>query len=153
MAQTKFAQLHSGLLARKGEALPTSTHTLTEESYRDSAAPTKEAFPPIGSTLRKNLSPKAEERKSQNASCGTTIPLPRKIKKSINASPSDESVHKISVRLQAKQRHLLQLVSAITQNSQQDILGLALQDYFTKLSHGQLKNCGCFQKRLKPNSN
>ncbi len=35
MSRTKFASLHSGLLARKGEALPASTHPLSEKVFTD----------------------------------------------------------------------------------------------------------------------
>lgn len=37
MAKSKFAQLHSGLLARKGEASPAATHPLAEVSFTDRA--------------------------------------------------------------------------------------------------------------------
>ena len=35
MSRTKFASRHSGLLARKGEALPAATHPLSEKVYVD----------------------------------------------------------------------------------------------------------------------
>lgn len=161
MTKQKFAPLHGGLLARKGEAIPATIHPLGDQSFTTSSPSlrriieTKRAPQPAPMPIPADLStpdppdppPAGPAVQADPAQCASRCA--DAVAPALAPAPRRAQPFKASVRLSAPQRRLLRMVAAITNGSQQSILSQALDAYLESLAQAELRHCACYKKRLQ----
>lgn len=117
------ARLHSGLMARKGDALPTQ----------------------VPMQVVPSTCPSAHDRQARALETGPE-PGPQD---SFQDSPrkTGEVRQCSSVRLTAEQRRRLRAAAAALGLSHQDLLARSLDRYLDELSRGDLRGCACVRRR------
>ena len=163
----KYASLHAGLLARKGEASPAIPSPLGGVSYIDQPQ-RRDVDPP-------RLETPYDDRRRQDASliarkAGPSGPEPsgsQTLKTPASASPPSgccsgaAAPHsppplpgpdapldfRASVRLTAEQKRRLGTVSVQMNWSQQRILAIALDEWLDRLCTTQMRHCACLKAR------
>lgn len=128
MSAPKFAPMHAGLLARKGEAAP-------------SAEPRPPLLAPVAQ-LQHEPAPSpavasAPLEAGPDLSCageGRRIAAP-------------ERPVRAGVRLDPEQSRRLRLAAAILGSSQQELISEALDRHLDRLAEGALQSCACFRRR------
>lgn len=160
----KFASLHAGLLARKGEAAPAIPSPLGQVSYVDTGPaagndterrdiePTSERplfrakpadTPPLGEASSAPL-PEAAPPTMPEGCCGGA-PLADFAARP--AAVHDVLDYRAEVRLSAEQKRRLRTVAAQMDWSQQRILSEALDTWLDQLSETAMKSCACLRAR------
>ena len=159
MTTSKFATIHGGLLARKGEAAPAVRHDHAHVSYRDqpSSAPDARPAPPpevrpalplLDVTLGDMQAPEAVVpapcpepliRPGLKQACGRETP----------ARKGDGPAGRVSMRLTERQKRMVTIATAVLGRSQQKLLSDALDAHLAHLCAGDLRSCGCFTESLR----
>ncbi|MEC9249782.1 MAG: hypothetical protein VX501_03970 [Pseudomonadota bacterium] len=123
----KYASLHAGLLARKGEAQPAPVtqigavfpaHTEVPEPPVEPARPDLRSQPPPASE-------KLAELRRHPATAR----------------------HKTTVRLNDEQRRRVRLAAVQLERSQQSLISEAIDDFLDRLCERELPHCHCLKKR------
>jgi len=158
MTTSKFATIHGGLLVRKGEAAPAVRHPGRDHGYTDlprreasasALTPAEEGArdlravgaPPTAAALiaeRPELPPKPRP-------CAFEAPPDPVVAEN---DGDDAPLSKTTVRLTARQKHLIKIATAALGRSQQVILSSALDSYLQELGTNELRSCGCFVRHL-----
>lgn len=143
---TRFASLHSGLLARKGEALPAGPNRLAAAYYapepgQDGPSPIEQADtqpPPIDNTrtAEADRAPATEDK---------TANRPQRLRRS--KAQSTPARRKTTVRLSADQHRRLRVAAAQLDISQQSLMTQALEAYLKQLSEGLFPDCSCMSPK------
>lgn len=137
---SKYASLHAGLLARKGEAEPAIPSGFSGTSHVDR--------PPARTSASPLLPPK---RAGADADAGT----PRQ-GCCAGGEPPDLAADphaglartgRAEVRLTAEQKRRLRTVSVQTGQSQQRILSAALDAWLDGLCEAEMRHCACLKAR------
>ncbi|MGV6820872.1 MAG: hypothetical protein ACWA5T_10310 [Parvularcula sp.] len=139
MGAPKYASLRPDLLARKGEAFPAapSAPPFTPTAEASPEASTANGFSvPVPPDLRPNSiknsnDPPFREENAPSAFSRQTDQLP---------------ATKVSVRLRARHKRLLQFLKMARSLSHGEVIDRALEDYMRKLAIGEMRDCGCFMK-------
>lgn len=127
---SRFASLHSGLLARKGEALPAGPNRLAAAYYAPEDSPLAQSEPAPAEPPSPEA--KAKARKHQ------------KPRRKPSRTPGRR---KTTLRLSNEQHRRLRIAAAQLDMSQQAIMVEALDAYLDKLAKGRFPGCGCLEKR------
>ncbi|WP_291844796.1 hypothetical protein [Maricaulis sp.] len=173
----RYASLHAGLLARKGEASPAIPSPMGQVSYndlpqrRDVDPPRPENLPrearrpdaplfarkrPPKPSLAPSDPPTGSEKSGQQTSETPASASPPGGCCSGAASPSPPPPlpgpdapldHRAAVRLTAEQKRRLGTVSVQMNWSQQRILAIALDEWLDRLCATEMKNCACLKAR------
>lgn len=169
---SKLASLHSGLVARKGEAMPAVSHPMF--SYVDTPRPvarevpaeTRRAWPPAvqldspesvaapsASSVTHSESPAPVATSESPPPTVQTRPVPsvaRAESRHVSTrSEGDENDvqnsprHRFTFRLTHDQHHRLRLAAAIRDQSLQHLLSEALDNHLEGLCACSLKDCAC----------
>lgn len=124
MSMEKYASLHGGLIARKGEAIPTPPLNLDAFG---SAAPVMPSAPfPF---------------KPQN--CETPISTVRPKRPQRIAGDSKAGVKALTFRLDPNLYHRVQVAAAKLGWTSQDLLRAAVEGHLAHLGREVFPNCGC----------
>ena len=162
MTTSKFATIHGGLLARKGEAAPAVRHDHAHVSYRDGPpsmpdsrlAPPPEVRPtlPLLDVTFGDMqipeagvpasSPEPQVRPALKQACGRETPLRK----------GDGPAGRVSMRLTERQKRMVTIATAVLGRSQQKLLSDALDAHLDHLGAGELRSCGCFRESLRRES-
>lgn len=126
----KYASLHAGLLARKGEAQPAPVTQIgavfpdhAEVPRPPQAEPEPAVQPP----------PRAERQAAPRVS-------------NLKSHPR-QARHKTTVRLTDEQRRRVRLASVQLERSQQSLVSEAIDDFLDQLCARELPNCACLRRR------
>lgn len=147
MAAPKYASLHAGLLARKGEARPAAHQNLIETKFTDDPI----SLTPSGQSPR--LRPKAHLSTSVAASVPTPTPAPTP-----TPTPSQEPAPKAAmapptrraaVSISPRQKKLLTLLMVVKNRTHRDVVNTALDQYLNDLADNEMQHCACFRRALK----
>lgn len=169
---SRYASLHSGLLARKGEASPAQPSAFAGASYVDTPAPDPQGpgerrdatgadLPARAVLLRKPLADdeaRAPAREPEQAT-PTAEPLPadadaRGCCQGAGVTwPADphadiDRLHRVEARLTAEQKRRLLTVAVQSGHSQQRILSDALDAWLDALCAGDMQGCACLKARV-----
>jgi hypothetical protein len=128
----KYASLHAGLLARKGEAMPASRPGLVPGLIERAAPVVETAAPqpqPEPQRPRPNPRPPAP---SQSAKPRLVENLPAR--------------HKTTIRLNAAQKRRLRLAAAVLDRSQQSLISEALDEFLDILAADPALDCRCLSR-------
>jgi hypothetical protein len=159
MTTSKFATIHGGLLARKGEAAPAVRHDHAHVSYRDGLptapdarmAPQPEvrpALPLLDVTFGDMQAPEAGVpasspepliRPGLKQACGRETPVRK----------DDGPAGRVSMRLTERQKRMVTIAAAVLGRSQQKLLSDALDAHLAGLGAGELRSCDCFKESLR----
>jgi hypothetical protein len=159
MTTSKFATIHGGLLARKGEAAPAVRHDHAYVSYRDapSSAPDARMAPPpevrpalplldvaFGDMQAPEAGvpapcPEPLTRPSLKQACGRETPVRK----------GDGPVGRVSMRLTERQKRMVTIATAVIGRSKQKLLSDALDAHLAHLGADELQSCGCFKESLR----
>lgn len=148
MTMSKFATIHGGLLARKGEAAPAVRHSHPGVSYSDAPPPPERrpATPLMDAAF-------GDMRTLQTAAPAPCSPSDREPKPKEPCSrkiPAGEaSAGRVSLRLTRRQKRMIMIAGAVLGRSQQKLLSEALDSHLDRLSADELKSCGCFKHQLR----
>jgi hypothetical protein len=159
MTTSKFATIHGGLLARKGEAAPAVRHDQAHVSYRDQppSAPDARLAPPT--EVRPSLPlldvtfgdmqvpeagmpascPEPHVRPGLRQACGRETPVRK----------GDGPAGRVSMRLTERQKRMVTIATAVLGRSQQKLLSDALDAHLAHLGAGELQSCACFKENLR----
>jgi len=146
----KYASLHAGLLARKGEASPAIPSAAAGPvSYVDAPAPTPTPVERRDIEARSHRSARpakpviACEPETDTTCCqgltGTDLP----------ADPHAGLArhHRAQLRLTAEQKRRLRTLAVQTDWSQQRILSDALDAWLDRISETEMRGCACLRNR------
>lgn len=148
---SKYASLHAGLLARKGEASPAIPSGFAGASYVD--RPAEPAPPPAAAPEDRR---DVERRSDRPLLARKAAPAPgvSGCCAGIDAPELAEDPHlgiartgRAEVRLTAEQKRRLRTVAVQTGQSQQRILSAALDAWLDTLSETDMRHCACLQAR------
>lgn len=130
----KYASLHAGLLARKGEAMPASRPGLVPGLI-------ERAAPMVEPASREPQNPSARQpepqRQPQAKSQAPARPVP---------IPSGRARHKTTLRLNAAQKRRLRLAAAVLDRSQQSLISEALDEFLDILAADPALDCRCLNR-------
>ncbi|WP_300556163.1 hypothetical protein [Maricaulis sp.] len=128
----KYASLHAGLLARKGEAMPASRPGLVP-GLIERAAPAVETAAPQH---------QAEPKRP------TVRPRPPVREPVANPQPIENlpARHKTTIRLNAAQKRRLRLAAAVLDRSQQSLISEALDEFLDILAADPALDCRCLSR-------
>lgn len=170
----KYASLHAGLLARKGEASPALPSPLGQVSYNDRPQRRDADLPRAETPLIARKPPPSPDTDGaaarSSANTGPEKPGQPAVDTPAPASPQGGCcsgaaapntppplpgpdaplVFRASVRLTAEQKRRLGTVSVQMHWSQQRILAIALDEWLDRLCASEMKDCACLKAR-KPN--
>jgi hypothetical protein len=158
MTTSKFATIHGGLLARKGEAAPAVRHDHAHVSYSEGppSAPDARLAPPpearpalplLDGTFGHMQGPEAgvpvscpepHVRPGLKQACGRETPVRK----------GDGPAGRVSMRLTERQKRMVTIASAVLGRSQQKLLSDALDAHLADLGAGELRSCSCFKESL-----
>lgn len=164
MGAPKYASLHSGLLARKGEAQPASPQPLMDVRFTDDPVALTPAgrsgsapgvFTPAPGSKRS--SPSAMGSSGAGASPLPGAPAYRRPKGVSSSSsdpqaedaPSKQTRSRARVTISARHRRLLQLLKLVRGRTSTDVVADALEAHLLALGETDMRGCGCFQRTLK----
>jgi hypothetical protein len=159
MTTSKFATIHGGLLARKGEAAPAIRHSNAHVSYSDGPPPVPAAGPVAPPEPRPPLPlldvtfgdmrvpeagvptscPGPSVRPKPRQACGREAPLDK----------GDRPAGRVSMRLTERQKRMVTIAAAVLGRSQQKLLSDALDAHLARLGAGELRSCACFKGHLR----
>jgi hypothetical protein len=152
---SKYASLHAGLLARKGEASPAIPSGFANASYVD-------APPPEAGSQRRDVEARSSRSVSPSkpvvecdrprAACEDSAQAPSCCAGAGRMLPQDphagiERTGRAEVRLTAEQRRRLRTVAVQTSRSQQRILSDALDAWLDRLCETEMQDCTCLRPR------
>jgi len=157
MTTSRFATIHGGLLARKGEAAPAIRHAQVQMSYSDRpvTAPAASTAPPVpGPPPAMPASPASRTEAVANAkptlptppSCGMRPGVPAG---TVAAGGREKPGGRASLRLTARQKRMVLIATAVLGRSQQRLLSDALDGYLNQLGASDLRSCACFNSHLR----
>lgn len=183
MSKTKFASLHSGLLARKGQAEPAIPSALPHIAYTDNPPPEYSSEQPVPAVRRtaqekpdepnpkqilkldtrrlnqeiETAFPHSEQRvyeAVQETPCACG-PAADNLKEETGRRPKKKQKYQVSLRISAEQRRRLRTVAAQLGVSNQQVLQDALSSHLDRLGQSELKTCRCLarQNRQKDSAN
>lgn len=145
----RYASLHAGMLARKGQASPAVPSPMSSVSYVDA--------PP--NTGRRDAGRAATEpdRPQKTALAppppATAVEPDEPARQAPAASPPAKRRSRLTprvkttVRLTMEQRRRLQTAAAQMNTSQQALFSQALDLFLDTLCEGEMKDCACLAKR------
>ena len=143
---SRFASLHSGLLARKGEALPAAPNRLAAAYYApepgQEASDPPEAPPVDTSKSVRAAAPKRTTPETTSDPKTTSGPKLRR-----TAPQSKPARRKTTLRLSLDQHRRLRIAAAQLDVSQQNLMSAALEAYLDQISDGQFPACSCLDSR------
>ncbi len=170
---SKLASLHSGLVARKGEAMPAVSHPLfsyvdaprREEKSAD-VPPAPRAWPPVRATReveqldelvtaeesgQSEPDVRPDEALEQRPFAPSvtpkseTAPRPAPHERHDHGTDEHDSTyrHRLTFRMTQEQHHRLRLAAAIKDESLQHVLSEALDNHLDGLCACSLKDCTC----------
>lgn len=172
MKKSRFASVHGGLLARKGQAAPAVPSAIPYISYTD-APPSSQPDDQTNETgfgrrdiklwtnepLIASKAPVKPEpqsvSESKTESCRPNgkvkrLNQPDEAKANLESDRSDSaSRFKISVHLTAEQKRRVRTIAVQLDWSHQKILLSALDNYLDNLCTREMKGCACLNKRLE----
>lgn len=129
MSMEKYTSLHSGLIARKGEALPTSHFSPdifeTERPSAPASAPLSEFRP-----------------RQQNCDMPAEIVKPMRPQR-ITEDNKSGGMKALTFRLDPALYHRVQVAAAKLGWTSQDLLRAAVEGHLTRLGTDVFPNCGC----------
>ena len=130
----KYASLHAGLLARKGEAIPApvspiSTPTQLRPEGSETPAPVVQQTPPPV-PARKSCSPPKSSSAIQDLRPGRV-----------------QARHKTTLRLNDEQKRRLRLAAVQLNRSQQSLVSEAIDEFLELICDRDLPHCVCLKKR------
>jgi len=151
MTSSKFATIHGGLLARKGEAAPTVRHDHAQVTYSDGPPP----VPPAPSEVRPAL-PMLDiafgDMRAPDVTVPAPCPTPPRLKQACGRETTlrkgDGPAGRVSLRLTERQKRMVTIATAVLGRSQQKLLSDALDAHLARLGAGELRSCGCFRDQL-----
>lgn len=123
----KYASLHAGLLARKGEAQPAPVTQIGAVFPSHAEVPE----PPVGTPERR--------RPPAPAPTSETIA-------DLRRHPATAR-HKTTVRLNDEQRRRVRLAAVQLERSQQSLISEAIDEFLDQLCERELPHCHCLKKR------
>lgn len=160
MTSSKFATIHGGLLARKGEAAPAVRHSHVHVSYSDGHAPVAGAVPapppvaprPVLPMLDVTFGDTRVPEPVAKAPCAGPDQSPKlgqACERKIPVGVGDGPGGRVSMRLTQRQKRMVTIASAVLGRSQQKLLSDALDAHLARLGSGEMKSCGCFTEQLR----
>ena len=145
----KYASLHAGLLARKGEAAPAIPSGFAGASYVD-----RPAQPVPVPDERRDVEQRSDRPLIARKPAGAAEDLPPACCGGGDLPALAEDPHagiarsgRAEVRLTAEQKRRLRTVSVQTGQSQQRILSAALDAWLDQLCETQMRHCTCLKAR------
>ncbi|MED5550927.1 MAG: hypothetical protein VX529_16360 [Pseudomonadota bacterium] len=148
----KYASLHAGLLARKGEAVPAIPSGFAGASYVD-----RPAQPLPVPDERRDVERRSDRPLFVRKPADETGDLPPVCCAGGDLPGLAEDPHaglarpgRAEVRLTAEQKRRLRTVSVQTGRSQQRILSAALDAWLDQLCETEMRHCACL--KLRPES-
>ncbi|MEM9422934.1 MAG: hypothetical protein AAF986_10615, partial [Pseudomonadota bacterium] len=155
MSRTKFAPMHSGLLARKGEALPAATHPLSEKVFTDQS-PTLRGLVDKPSSNKTAILSGASPQEEDTSPEEKTVYIPPSQREETSpqksAAPSTSTKsksYKISLRINERQRRLIRMIAAIRNESQQSTMRNALDQFLEQTGQEEMKTyCRRYMAKL-----
>ena len=148
---TKFASLHAGLVARKGEAMPAITNP--SMSYVDQNRNGWDQSRPLATVSNTAVADRMLSIRSFTET-DRSAPEPEdgnktrpQVKPAIYKDNTDHHArpYRLTFRMGHNQRRRLRLVSAQTDQSLQHVLSDALDKYLDGLCACSLKECACLR--------
>ncbi|WP_203292932.1 hypothetical protein [Maricaulis parjimensis] len=169
----KYASLHAGLLARKGEASPAIPSSFAGASYVDAPSPDASPMPARSASPKAEADPRRSllQRRDIEAPDTPQPLLARKpvppVEPAAPAQPDEQArgccgaqlelpddphagidrAARAQVRLTQEQKRRLRTVAVQMNWPQQRILSDALDDWLDRLCEGQMSNCACLRAR------
>lgn len=140
MSKGKVAVLHSGLLARKGEARPMAVFAAPPPAEPEPAAPPPAAAYP--QTTGSGHS--ADTKKPQPDTSRSGIKLPPELERNGKKSKSGPRTE-LHARLANASHRRLKVASARLGRSQQEIVSAAIDVYLDYIEDEVLKGCRCMR--------
>jgi len=146
---SKYASLHAGLLARKGEAAPAIPSGFAEPGYADRA----DARPPED---RRDVEQRGDRPLLPRKPAGDAPAETQRPACCAGGAPPDLSADphagiartgRAEVRLTAEQKRRLRTVSVQTGQPQQRILSTALDAWLDRLCETEMRHCACLKAR------
>lgn len=169
----KYASLHAGLLARKGEASPAIPSSFAGASYVDAPSPEPTSAPVRPATAQPDADPRRSLLQRRDIQAPET-PQPLLARKPVPpvepVSPPEpdleargccgaqlelpddphagiDRVARAQFRLTPEQKRRLRTVAVQMNWPQQRILSDALDDWLDRLCEGEMSNCACLRAR------
>lgn len=166
---SKFASLHSGLLARKGEALPAGPTRLAAAYYapedrppgegetRPDIAPVEPPPPPPAVTpaaVTPAAVPPAAVTPAAVTASARKQGVSRGLGKSVTGKVAGKTTgrqirRKTTLRLSADQHRRLRIAAAQLDCSQQALMVDALEAYLEQIAAGCFPDCGCLRPAIE----
>ena len=170
---SKYASLHAGLLARKGEASPAIPSSFAGASYVDAPSPEPTSAPARPATAQPDAEPRRSLLQRRDIQAPQT-PQPLLARKPVPpvepVSPPEpdleargccgaqlelpddphagiDRVARAQFRLTPEQKRRLRTVAVQMNWPQQRILSDALDDWLDRLCEGEMSNCACLRAR------
>lgn len=141
---TRYASLHSGLLARKGEALPAGPTRLAAAYY--APEPVSDAASRSEAPARLTPPPPPAEPDAKPRAAGEVVAPPQRQRKPAHTpATANSSRRKTTVRLSADQHRRLRIAAAQLECSQQSLISEALETLLDQLAAGRLPDCSCLK--------
>lgn len=138
----KYASLHAGLLARKGEAQPAPV-TQIGAVFPDHAEVPKPPPPQAATPVeRSNTAAPAPVSGPPKRVLGQ---VPAKLEE-LKRNPR-QARHKTTVRMTDEQRRRVRLAAVQLERSQQSLISEAIDDFLDQLCERELPNCACLRRR------
>lgn len=171
MSSSRFATIHGGLLARKGEAVPAVRHPEHQVAYgynspaglpasghapmHDGQAADLFAPAPIPDLAwRLATDETGAVTASRPAARTEDVPVDAAGKAAAEGCSAQKKVAsrrmpraRMSVRLSDRQRRLVRIATAVLGRSQQALLSDALDGHLEKLAATELRSCTCFARQ------
>jgi hypothetical protein len=147
----KYASLHAGLLARKGEAAPAVPPGFTGAGHADNAAPRQADrrdvdLTPAPQPLFARKPPDRPER-DEDAGPGAKGCCGARPGPGEDPHAGVDRAARAEVRLTAEQKRRLRTVAVQMNWPQQRILSDALDAWLAALCAGEMRNCSCLRAR------
>lgn len=170
MSNSKFAAIHGGLLARKGQASPAMPLTQIDVAARDilplaESSPADEQWQNIRSRLDLPSAPKGEGRAEPTVGPDVAQPTksanfqPPKITPvmeagtAVSCAPAPAVArtpnYRVTLRITAGQRRRLRIIAAQLEKPNQQIMSDALDMYLDHLRENEMKGCACLKQQLR----
>jgi hypothetical protein len=129
----KFAQITAGILARKGEAVP----SLTEgEPIAFQPEKPQAAAPP-------HLGWATELRHAFVADITSGKPIPKKTKRTRSKAGADPAIRKLFLKVSARDNERLEIAAVKLGSTRNDLLKNAILSYLDELTRQFEHRCGC----------
>ncbi|WP_300528395.1 hypothetical protein [Maricaulis sp.] len=140
----KYASLHAGLLARKGEAMPASRPGLVP-GLIERAGPAAEPNVPER-PARSTPQPRPAPPQTTTQAGSAPQPLKPVMRVQDTAKPASSARHKTTLRLSPAQKRRLRLAAAVLDRSQQSLISEALDEFLDILAADPALDCRCLSR-------